>query len=135
LEIYAGTTSFERTFVEEFGPSEKLSKAMKNLRIEWFPGTFFYSPPGSTRKATGDNPDWQTIRLADMQSDKLEDTAFFHELIHLALRAVVGVPDHDHEGPEYPGWTHEHTKLVQRLKAEHARARAKDGLASFAPKG
>jgi multimeric flavodoxin WrbA len=44
---------------------------------------------------------------------KISESALFHELVHLAIRAVHGKHgDPDHEGPKYRGWTRAHSEMI-----------------------
>lgn len=42
---------------------------------------------------------------------KISDTAFAHELVHIALWSLEGDPDADHEAKMYKGWTEKHTEV------------------------
>tara|TARA_R100000808_G_C2144407_1_gene152198 strand:- start:667 stop:1278 length:612 start_codon:yes stop_codon:yes gene_type:complete len=54
---------------------------------------------------------WQGYR------HKMSESALFHELTHLAIRAVHGEHgDPDHEGPKYRGWSRAHTKMIVESK-------------------
>ena len=46
---------------------------------------------------------------------RLYDTSLVHELVHVAIYAYHGGEhgDPDHEGPQYPGWTAEHTEFIK----------------------
>jgi hypothetical protein len=43
---------------------------------------------------------------------RISESALFHELVHLALRAKNGTSDPDHEGHKYRGWTSAHTRMI-----------------------
>jgi hypothetical protein len=47
---------------------------------------------------------------------KISQSALFHELVHLALRAKNGSPDSDHEGIKYRGWTPLHSSMIVECK-------------------
>ena len=47
---------------------------------------------------------------------KISQSALFHELVHLALRAKNGTADPDHEGPKYRGWTSLHSFMIIECK-------------------
>jgi len=48
---------------------------------------------------------------------KISQSALYHELVHLALRAEYGNHgDPDHEGTKYKGWTASHTKMIIETK-------------------
>ena len=47
----------------------------------------------------------------------ISDTSFVHELVHVALWALNGGADADHEGDEYSGWTPKHTRFIHRTNA------------------
>lgn len=46
---------------------------------------------------------------------KISDTAFVHELIHIALWNLEGDPDADHEGNLYKGWYDKHTEVERTV--------------------
>ena len=47
---------------------------------------------------------------------KISQSALFHELVHLALRAKNGTADPDHEGAKYRGWTRAHSVMIIEAK-------------------
>jgi len=47
---------------------------------------------------------------------KISQSALFHELVHLSLRAKYGSGDSDHEGLKYRGWTAAHTVMIIEAK-------------------
>ena len=47
---------------------------------------------------------------------KISQSALFHELVHLALRAKNGTADPDHEGSKYRGWTYAHSIMIIEAK-------------------
>ena len=47
---------------------------------------------------------------------KISQSALFHELVHLALRARNGHGDSDHEGSKYRGWTRAHSVMIIEAK-------------------
>ena len=47
---------------------------------------------------------------------KISQSALFHELVHLSLRAKYGTADPDHEGPKYRGWTPAHSAMIVETK-------------------
>ena len=47
---------------------------------------------------------------------KISESSLVHELTHLALRAINGHGDFDHEGTKRDGWTAEHTKMIIEAK-------------------
>ena len=47
---------------------------------------------------------------------RISQSALFHELVHLALRAKYGTADPDHEGPKYRGWTPAHSVMIIEAK-------------------
>jgi len=47
---------------------------------------------------------------------KISQSALFHELVHLALRAKNGTADPDHEGAKYRGWTGAHSVMIIEAK-------------------
>jgi len=49
-------------------------------------------------------------------NNKISQSALFHELVHLALRAKNGTADPDHEGSKYRGWTGAHSVMIIEAK-------------------
>lgn len=47
---------------------------------------------------------------------RISQSALFHELVHLALRAKYGTADPDHEGSKYRGWTPAHSAMIVESK-------------------
>ena len=47
---------------------------------------------------------------------RISQSALFHELVHLALRAKHGNGDPDHEGTKYRGWTPAHSVMIVEAK-------------------
>ena len=47
---------------------------------------------------------------------KISQSALFHELVHMSLRAKNGTADPDHEGSKYRGWTSAHTHMIIEAK-------------------
>jgi len=47
---------------------------------------------------------------------RISQSALFHELVHMALRAKHGTADPDHEGPKYRGWTPAHSVMIIEAK-------------------
>ena len=44
------------------------------------------------------------------------DTSLVHELVHIAIRSIYKTGgDADHLGPKYPGWTVDHSALIQKV--------------------
>ena len=48
----------------------------------------------------------------------ISDTSLIHELVHMALFVTNSDADADHEGGIYPGWTSQHTLLIDVVKAQ-----------------
>ena len=47
---------------------------------------------------------------------RISQSALFHELVHMALRAKFGTADPDHEGSKYRGWTRAHSVMIIESK-------------------
>jgi len=47
---------------------------------------------------------------------RISQSALFHELVHLSLRAKHGAADPDHEGTKYRGWTSAHSAMIVESK-------------------
>ena len=47
---------------------------------------------------------------------KISQSALFHELVHLALRAKNGTADPDHEGKKHRGWSRAHSIMIIEAK-------------------
>jgi hypothetical protein len=53
-----------------------------------------------------------SVILVSKGSGELWKTSLVHELTHIALMATTGTADPDHLGDKYPGWTEEHSGLI-----------------------
>ena len=54
---------------------------------------------------------WVEIRTSQIWSSSL-----IHEIVHVIIwRKNIVHGDPDHEGPDFSGWTKEHTKLIKRV--------------------
>ena len=47
---------------------------------------------------------------------RISQSALFHELVHMSLRAKHGTADPDHEGTKYRGWTSAHSAMIVESK-------------------
>ena len=73
--------------------------------------------PFENRKILGVVESDNIIWVWEGYNHKMSESALFHELVHLAIRAKYG--DHgdpDHEGSKYPGWTSMHTHMIIESK-------------------
>lgn len=116
-DLRAGITIFMATFEEKFGPNLEVHEYIWSTRIEWREGNDFPLNDQFGRRAYGWNPSGNHIHVAVRDGGNLANTALFHELVHVVLRATNGSPDPDHEGDRFPGWTPEHTALERESKA------------------
>lgn len=58
------------------------------------------------------SPGWIWIKV--FEGERLCNTSFIHELVHVSLWAISGTSgDPDHLGARFPGWTMEHNILIQ----------------------
>jgi len=61
------------------------------------------------------SPGWIWVKAHP--GDRLCQTSFIHELIHVAIWAIKKEDgDPDHLGSKYPGWTLEHNIIIQDTK-------------------
>ena len=108
----------------KFGDNPKIWKSLNNLLIEWsadqkkvtgysVDGTKFINSPVVGLART---PTW--IWVQTERADKICQTAFVHELVHIAIWALKGTDgDTDHEGNKYWGWTMSHSILIRETNA------------------
>ena len=69
----------------------------------------------SDRKIAGltRTPSW--IWVHTEYGERICQTSFVHELVHVSLWAVHGTGDPDHLGNKYQGWTIDHTAFIQEM--------------------
>ena len=113
---------FYRMWVEEFGEDKDLNlfKALNNLKIKWaeIPLINYEWYKSGNVKTTelvfGEARDKETIWIVRNPKGNLYSNpkVLVHELVHIALWATTGSPDHDHEGSSTTGWTEKHTKFI-----------------------
>ena len=113
---------FENAWEQTFGSSPKLLMALHSLMVEWstekknrtafhLDGVKYINSPvvGLTR-----TPSWIWVHTQHRQ--KICETSFVHELVHVAIWAEKSTDgDPDHEGHQYSGWTPEHTRFIRRV--------------------
>jgi hypothetical protein len=59
-------------------------------------------------------PEWIWVRIRP--GERLCQTSFVHELVHVAIWALNGTDgDPDHLGDKYPGWKLEHNIMIQEI--------------------
>jgi hypothetical protein len=104
---------------------ENLKIVFDNLNIYWkkepidlgqsyvINGKTFSMASGLTRTKK-DIDVWIFDKDKEKEQIKISDTAFAHELVHIALWNIEGDPDADHEDKLYSGWKKKHTE-VERI--------------------
>jgi hypothetical protein len=107
-----------------FPRSSELLKHFKELHLEWRFGDYFTDGQvrdndGELLKMRGWTPNMKHILVAIWKDATLGQTAFFHELTHVALWVLFNEPDADHEGSKYAGWSGAHTQMISELKREY----------------
>lgn len=115
-------------FVEEYSSSFGVSKtavweSLRDLKIEVsvIPRVVkaAYSVTGKLLK--GDVPVSglalsKDLIWVEVKTSQIWPTALIHELVHIMIwRYNIVHGDPDHEGPEFSGWTKEHTKLIDKV--------------------
>ena len=116
---------FYHQWLEYFGDNDMAVRGMlERVMIEWGTEKRF-SKKGYNTKG---EPFTDSNILGIVQSDnmiwvwqgynhRISESALFHELVHLAIRAKYGEHgDPDHEGPKYRGWTPAHTRMIIETK-------------------
>jgi len=112
---------FYHQWLENFGDHNMAVRGMlENVMIEW--GKEKRSSKGGYNLRGEPNQSGIIIGIVESKSmiwvwegygHKISESALFHELTHLAIRAVHGKHgDPDHEGPKYRGWTLAHSKMI-----------------------
>lgn len=112
------------TFLDEwdalFEPDKKVDGALDRLNIFWKDVEYFIASDGKT-KAAGEMKiasalpkPYYSLTIAT-KDRKLGQTAFFHELVHVALSATTGNADHNHSN-KGGDWGEEHEQLIRNLK-------------------
>ena len=116
---------FYHQWLEYFGDDNAAVRGMlERVMIRWGTEKRFSKrgydtkgDPFENRKILGivesDNMTW----VWQGYDHKISQSALFHELVHLAIRAKYGEHgDPDHEGPKYHGWTPMHTHMIIESK-------------------
>lgn len=115
---------FYKKWKERFGDKDGLVlKNMNNLMIEWdskekiITGTGFdINGKPLTGKARGLTLLPGYIWVWENRYQRIAATALVHELVHAAIWANNQAHgDPDHEGPDFAGWTPEHTKFIKEI--------------------
>ena len=115
---------FYKKWKRQFGdPKQKVLKTLNGLMIEWgdkkkpiIGGAFDMNGDPIEGKARGLTLMPGYIWVWKNQYERIAATALIHELVHTALWAKNGYHgDPDHEGPEFEGWTPEHTKFIREI--------------------
>ena len=108
----------------KFGDTPAVWNALNDLLVEWsdeqkkvsgynIHGNKFINSPVVGLART---PGWIWVQTEG--TDKICETAFIHELVHIAIWSLKGSDgDADHEGPKYYGWTPSHTILIRETNA------------------
>ena len=113
---------FENGWEQTFGRSTSLIESLNNIMVEWstkskritgyhVDGVRYVDAPISGLTRT---PSWIWVKTSPGQ--KICNTSFVHELVHVAIWAENGTHgDADHEGHKWWGWTPEHTRFIKRI--------------------
>jgi hypothetical protein len=119
-------TMFYMEWHMTFGDTRhKVWDAVNNVMVDWSPE----GRHGSAYDVTGKHLDDASYGgLALSQSyvwvkphfgEIVCESALIHELVHISIWAIKGTDgDPDHMGNVYPGWTIEHSALIQRVNDE-----------------
>lgn len=123
-ELLRAMRLFEDEWSLRFGYDREVHKATWSIKIRWVNAQDFEVPTHPDIRATGwvQGPlsIWVATRPDEDGVVKLERTAFFHELVHIALYHSEGTYDPDHEGDLEDAWTEQHTGLVRECKRRFA---------------
>ena len=115
---------FESEWDTFFGYSREVHSATWSVKIRWVEDKHFQVPNHPDVYATGWVKDpsciWVATRPDEDGHAQLHRTAFFHELVHIALYAEYGTFDADHEGDAEVAWQQAHHELVRVCKKRHA---------------
>jgi len=123
-KVSIAITVFYNNWRLKFGESPNVLESLNNLLIEWSPdrknvsgfgirGNKFINAPVIGLART---PTWIWVQTND--NNRVCDTAFIHELVHISIWALKGTDgDADHEGPLFHGWTPAHTILIKETNA------------------
>ena len=112
---------FYHQWLEYFGDHNMAVRGMlEKVMIEW--GTEKRATQGGYNLRGEPNQSGLIIGIVESKTmiwvwqgygHKISESALFHELTHLAIRAVQGQHgDPDHEGPKYGGWNLAHSKMI-----------------------
>jgi len=114
---------FYRGYQEKFSdPMGVVADAFNHLMIEWSSkekkisgGYGMNGKRFSDKNISGltRTPRW--IWVHTEYDERICQTSFIHELIHVSLWAVNGTGDPDHLGKKYKGWTIDHTAFIQEM--------------------
>jgi hypothetical protein len=105
-----------------FDGADDALRSFERLHIAWREGQYFTQPDvkgpdGELLKMRGRTLSPKHMIVAIWDGAVLGDTAFFHELTHVALWVTTGEADPDHKGDRWPGWTEEHDDMIRELKS------------------
>ena len=116
---------FYHQWLEYFEDDNMAVRGMlEKVMIEWgtkkrFSKKGYYTngKPFEDRKILGVVKSESMIWVWQGYDHKISESALFHELVHLAIRARYGEHgDPDHEGPKYRGWSAAHTRMIIETK-------------------
>jgi len=102
---YAVRGMLEKVMVQ-WGTSKKVSKKGYNIKGEP------YENHNIIGRVETDTMTW----VWQGYDHRMSQSALFHELVHMALRAKYGSADPDHEGLKYRGWTPAHSVMIIEAK-------------------
>lgn len=130
-EVSEALEAFSRTWEASGQPGGGMVRLrFAQLILDWIPGRNGdrHFPLNGSDRVTGVFIRPRAVTCGYLPGDRISDTALAHELVHVALYAVHGDEDPDHEADRYADlWTPEHTAIVRR--AEKAMAEVAPSVA------
>jgi hypothetical protein len=119
-KVAIAMTIFYNNWRLKFGESTNVKQSLNNLLIEWSDEKKSVSGFGLRGNKFIDSPVVGLARTPGMiwvhtrDTERVCNTAFVHELVHIAIWALKGTDgDPDHEGKKFHGWTPAHTILIR----------------------
>ena len=114
--------TFESSWHGHFGRNPEMTKILRELVIVFNQDVKRVRVAFDTNGQAIDSPtlSGETIGKSmiwvQSESQRICDTSFVHELVHISLWAVgYDRGDPDHLGNSYPGWTTKHELLIQEV--------------------
>jgi len=116
---------FYHQWLENFEDNNMAVRGMlEKVMIEWgtekrvsIGGYDLKGIPAENQNILGIVESENMIWVWEGYNHNISESALFHELVHLAIRAKYGEHgDPDHEGSKYRGWTAAHTRMIIETK-------------------